>query len=165
MKRLREEFTRSAKRRNYWPYLIGLSFLRNQGIDDYSDEKMSTFFGKNNKWKKQIICSKFEILLALGKKKQTYIYIYIKYIKDRAMKTLGVPRNQNTYMKKARRNILWSWHTMEVYWFKSDELYAVPGHLLLNKFNVREQVKEAWNSEAVYIRFSARCYKWREMFI
>jgi len=31
--------------RNYWPYLIGLPFLRNRGIDDYSDEKMSTFFG------------------------------------------------------------------------------------------------------------------------
>lgn len=81
------------------------------------------------------------------------------------MKILDVSRNQNTYMKKARRNVLWPWHTMEIYWFKSDELYAVPGHLLLNKFNVREQVKEAWNSEAVYIRFSAGCYKWREMFI
>lgn len=81
------------------------------------------------------------------------------------MKILDVSRNQNTYMKKARRNVLWSWHTMEIYWFKSDELYAVPGHLLLNKFNVREQVKEAWNSEAVYIRFSAGRYKWREMFI
>lgn len=75
-----------------------------------------------------------------------------------------IPKKQNTYMKKARRNILWSWHTVEVYWFKSDELYVVSGHLLLNKFNMREEVKESWISEAVYIRLSAGCYKWRGMF-
>lgn len=75
-----------------------------------------------------------------------------------------IPKKQNTYMKKARRNVLWSWHTVEVYWFKSDKLYVVSGHLLLNKFNMREQVKESWISEAVYIRLSAGCYKWRGMF-
>lgn len=76
----------------------------------------------------------------------------------------GTARNQKTYMKKTRRNVLWSWHTMEVYRFKSDKLYVVPGHLLLNKFNMREQVKESRTSEAVYIRLSAGRYKWRGMF-
>lgn len=116
-------------------------------------------FGNINKWREQIIYSKFEFLHVLWKKKER------ERDKDTAIKThKGTARNQKTYMKKSRRNVLWSWHTMEIYRFKSDELYIVPGHLLLNKFNMREQAKESWTSKVVYIRLSAGHYKWRGMF-